>query len=70
MFTEPLTEWLTEMPADGARDAADRRHHRARASRRDQVGDRPGARPTDFVLPPLPNQLFTRDTSAWLYGGV
>src|SRR3954452_1866473 len=27
-------------------------------------------RPTDFVLPPLPNQLFTRDTSAWIYGGV
>jgi arginine deiminase len=27
-------------------------------------------RPTDFVLAPLPNQLFTRDTSAWLYGGV
>ena len=27
-------------------------------------------RPTDFVLPPLPNQLFMRDTSAWLYGGV
>ena len=26
-------------------------------------------RPTDFVLAPLPNQLFTRDTSAWLYGG-
>ena len=26
--------------------------------------------PTDFVLPPLPNQLFMRDTSAWLYGGV
>ena len=24
----------------------------------------------EFVLPPLPNQLFTRDTSAWLYGGV
>ena len=24
----------------------------------------------DFVVPPLPNQLFTRDTSAWLYGGV
>jgi arginine deiminase len=27
-------------------------------------------KPTDFVLPPLPNQLFTRDTTAWLYGGV
>ncbi|MEO9229454.1 MAG: arginine deiminase [Devosia sp.] len=24
----------------------------------------------DFVLPPLPNQLFTRDSSAWIYGGV
>jgi arginine deiminase len=24
----------------------------------------------DFVLPPLPNHLFTRDPSAWLYGGV
>ena len=34
-------------------------------------GDRPGAarRPTS-CSPPLPNQLFTRDTSAWLYGGV
>src|SRR5213075_2441941 len=27
-------------------------------------------RPTDFVIPPLPNQLFMRDTSAWIYGGV
>jgi arginine deiminase len=24
-------------------------------------------RDTDFVLPPLPNQLFTRDTTAWIY---
>ncbi|MEW2354764.1 arginine deiminase [Spirillospora sp. NPDC029432] len=24
----------------------------------------------DFVLAPLPNHLFTRDPSAWLYGGV
>ena len=24
----------------------------------------------DFVLPPLPNHLFTRDASAWVYGGV
>jgi arginine deiminase len=24
----------------------------------------------DFILPPLPNHLFTRDTSAWIYGGV
>lgn len=26
--------------------------------------------PDAFVLPPLPNHLFTRDTSAWIYGGV
>jgi arginine deiminase len=25
---------------------------------------------TDFVIEPLPNQLFTRDSSAWLYGTV
>jgi len=24
----------------------------------------------DFVLPPLPNTLFPRDSSAWVYGGV
>lgn len=23
-----------------------------------------------FILPPLPNHLFTRDTSCWVYGGV
>ena len=27
-------------------------------------------RPGDFVLRPLPNHLFTRDTSCWIYGGV
>ena len=26
--------------------------------------------PRDFVLAPLPNQLFTRDTTAWIFGGV
>jgi len=25
---------------------------------------------TEFVLAPLPNQLFTRDSSCWIYGGV
>lgn len=24
----------------------------------------------DFILPPLPNHLFTRDSSCWIYGGV
>ena len=26
--------------------------------------------PDDFVLPPLPNHLFPRDSSCWIYGGV
>lgn len=26
--------------------------------------------PNGFVIPPLPNMLFTRDTSCWIYGGV
>jgi len=26
--------------------------------------------PYEFVIRPLPNQLFTRDPSAWIYGGV
>lgn len=28
------------------------------------------AEPDEFVLSPLPNSVFTRDSSAWLYGGV
>lgn len=26
--------------------------------------------PQDFLLAPLPNQIFTRDTTCWIYGGV
>ena len=26
--------------------------------------------PSEFLLPPLPNTLFTRDSSCWIYGGV
>ena len=26
--------------------------------------------PIDFIIEPLPNHLFTRDTSCWVYGGV
>ena len=27
-------------------------------------------KPTDFIIDPIPNHLFTRDTSCWIYGGV
>ncbi len=30
----------------------------------------PMLRPQDFVLAPLPNHIFTRDTTCWIYGGV
>lgn len=26
--------------------------------------------PKDFIIEPIPNHLFTRDTSCWIYGGV
>ena len=26
--------------------------------------------PIGFIIPPLPNALFTRDTTCWIYGGV
>lgn len=32
------------------------------------VGEESGMR--DYLLPPLPNTLFTRDTTSWVYGGV
>lgn len=30
----------------------------------------PMLRDEDFLLPPMPNTIFTRDSSAWVYGGV
>jgi arginine deiminase len=70
MFAEPLKEWLSEMPAD---ELATRLTGGVTVLElpdeiKSAIG--PALRPTDFVLPPLPNQLFTRDTTAWLYGGV
>ena len=43
---------------------ADLRPRHARSLKWDML------RADDFVLPPLPNHLFTRDNSAWVYGGV
>lgn len=52
------------------RGASNRSHHEESGSTYvqsltwDVLGD------DDFVLPPLPNHLFQRDNSAWIYGGV
>src|SRR3954454_22859761 len=70
MFSGELTAWMTEMSSDelatrltGGVTAAELPEDVASVVRR-------AMRPTDFVIAPLPNQLFMRDTSAWIYGGV
>ncbi|HST16455.1 MAG TPA: arginine deiminase [Gaiellaceae bacterium] len=70
MFAEPLAAWLTEMPSDelATRLTGGITVQELPDEIRSAIKD--ALRPTDFVLQPLPNQLFTRDTSAWLYGGV
>ena len=70
MFAEPLKEWLSEMPADelAKRLTGGITVQEVPSEVRSAIGA--ALQPTDFVLPPLPNQLFTRDTSAWLFGGV
>jgi arginine deiminase len=70
MFAEPIREWLSEMPAEelATRLTGGVTVLELPKEIKSVIGR--SLKPTDFVLPPLPNQLFTRDTSAWLYGGV
>jgi arginine deiminase len=70
MFAEPIREWLNEMPAEelATRLTGGVTVLELPEEIKSVIGR--SLKPTDFVLPPLPNQLFTRDTSAWLYGGV
>jgi len=70
LFSDELQAWMTELPAEELATSL---------TGGVTVGELPAdirtvvgraMRDTDFVLPPLPNQLFTRDPSAWIYGGV
>jgi arginine deiminase len=70
LFSNELIAWMTEMPADELA---------AKLTGGVILSDLPAdivtaigraMQPNDFVLAPLPNQLFTRDPSAWIYGGV
>jgi arginine deiminase len=70
MFAADLTAWMNEMPAD---ELATRLTGGITVQELpDSVASvvKRALRPTDFVIAPLPNQLFMRDTSAWIYGGV
>src|SRR5436190_238457 len=70
MFADPIREWLNETPAETL--ATQLTGGVTVQELPDEIKSIIGRslQPTDFVLPPLPNQLFTRDPSAWLYGGV
>jgi arginine deiminase len=70
MFADPIADWLGEMPADelATRLTGGVTVQELPDEIRSTIGR--ALQPTDFVLAPLPNQLFTRDPSAWLYGGV
>ena len=65
-----LRGWFDEMPA------ADLAQYLIGGVARGDLPYRPAGlagrtmEPQDFVIAPLPNQLFTRDTSCWIYGGV
>jgi arginine deiminase len=70
VFSRELTAWMTEMPAAelASKLTGGVILSELPADIVSVVGK--ALQPTDFVIPPLPNQLFMRDTSAWLYGGV
>jgi arginine deiminase len=70
VLSREITTWMNEMPADelATRLTGGVTVAELPAEIHDAVGR--ALRPTDFVIAPLPNQLFTRDTSAWVYGGV
>ena len=70
MFAEPLKEWLTEMSSDELATTMTGGVTVQELPEEVKSAIGTALRPTDFVLPPLPNQLFTRDPSAWIYGGV
>ena len=67
---ERAREWVESADAAAGRRLPDRRHHqgRRRAATSGWSGSR--ADPTSMLLPPLPNFLFQRDPSCWIYDGV
>ena len=70
VFAKELTAWMAEMQAD---ELATRLTGGVTAAELPgEIGSlvQRAMRPHDFVIAPLPNHLFTRDTSAWIYGGV
>ncbi|MFA5122860.1 arginine deiminase [Zavarzinia sp.] len=64
-----LRAWLDEMPADQLSELLVGGIARGELPFLPKGLTAVTMEPKDFVLAPLPNQLFTRDSSFWIYGG-
>jgi arginine deiminase len=70
IFSRELIAWMTDMPAEEVATKLTGGVILSELPADIVTAVGRALQPTDFVLAPLPNQLFTRDTSAWIYGGV
>ncbi|MER9462685.1 arginine deiminase [Mesorhizobium sp. M0387] len=69
-MVDELRGWLNEMPSEQLSSYLVGGIARAELSFGPKGLTGRTLAPQDFVLPPLPNQLFTRDSSCWIYGSV
>lgn len=67
---EELRAWLDEMPAVELAERLIGGITTGEIPVEPYIGLRKQIDPIQFVVPPLPNTLFTRDTTCWIYGGV
>jgi arginine deiminase len=69
-LAEDLRSWAMEAPAEVVVDILIGGMNRAELPIPVAGVLAPMLGPQDFLLAPLPNQIFTRDTTCWIYGGV
>jgi arginine deiminase len=69
-MVDELTDWFAGMPAERAAELLIGGVARADLPFKPAGLLGRAMEAGDFVLPPLPNHLFTRDSSCWIYGGA
>ncbi len=69
-LAEDLRAWAMQAPAETVADILIGGMNRAELPIPAAGVVAPMLGPQDFLLAPLPNQIFTRDTTCWIYGGV
>ena len=70
MFAQDLTDWMLEMSGDELATRLTGGVTVRELPEKVASVVKNAMRPTDFVIAPLPNTPFMRDTSAWIFGGV